>query len=255
MTLTSISSSRASELFAYTASGLVSQHQSGRYLSGEDYDAWTADGCLISAAEGGRCMIHALGPFSDIMSAIESARPLITSCGGRAELFPRCPLPDELKDVRGEYRLAGAYRPYEDGSIRTLSPDDLPEIERMCAYDAEDSDYGHKLASEFLAGCTGNPEGALYPGRAFGIFDGGVLSGYITGDRVGGIGAKVINLFVEREKRGRGFAARLLRALAASDADALYAYSCDKGNTASLRTALSCGFVMIGESLEWERKD
>ena len=243
-----ISPEYAREMFVTCGCGHISQHESGVFADLPERAVYLIGGCLaVGGGDDGRWQIHALGPWSDIGAAYDAVKPM---SNGEVKLFPRYPLPSGWKDMKGEFRLARTYGPYDDADIRGLTPGDMPQIERMCAYDEEDDRFGHKLTSEFIAGCRGNPDHFFSTGYAFGLFDDGELSGFITGGHMGYIGTTVINLFVSRKKRGRGFASRLVKALCASDPGTVYGYSCEKDNQGSYRTALKCGFIPVGESLE-----
>ena len=246
----SISPQAAREIFITSGCGLICQHESGLFAGDPEGNAYISSGCVVIHSPG-RWSVYDPGKWSDIKAAYGAVKPLMTD-GEKLNLYPRCPLPEGWSEMKGEFRLARGYSPYEDGEIRNITPDDMPAIETLCEYDEEDNRFGHKLTSEFLGGCRNSPGHFFSPGFAFGLFDKGELSGFINGGHMGYIGATVINLFVARQKRGRGFASRLLRALCASDPGAMYGYSCEKDNLASYRTALSCGFVPVGESLEAE---
>jgi GNAT superfamily N-acetyltransferase len=91
-----------------------------------------------------------------------------------------------------------------------------------------------------------NPD--VFSGGVFGLFREGLLCGFVDGDLYPEVGITTVDLFVNRQHRGQGYARRLLNAFC-SRPGTVYCYSCVKTNLASYRTALSCGFRKVGEYL------
>lgn len=83
--------------------------------------------------------------------------------------------------------------------------------------------------------------------QLLGIFDGAALAGAVSIARAENAALITIsNVFVPAAYRGRGYAARLVRAATAVEPSARYVYSCGSGNTASIATAKSAGYHLAG---------
>ena len=160
-------------------------------------------------------------------------------------ILPLGDAPEEYRGSRGSFKLAREARPYGDPDVRPIVPEDAARIAECCAPDPGDTDIGQRIAKEAL---VWSEDPSTIAGSPLGLFRDGILCGFVEGHFSPSTGITPINIFVNRAYRGRGFAKRLLNAFC-TDPGTVYCYSCVKQNTASLKTALSCGFQKVGEYL------
>ncbi len=244
-----ITLNEARKLFLSSDAKYVSQEQSVIYyhnFSGDlEISTYTSFKCLV-VKSGSYWHIHALSKESDIISAMDDVK---NSMGQTEKLmvFTWDNIPNELDEYGGSYKFARGYKPYIDDMIRPITMEDCAKIEKCCSPDAEDNQVGQALSSEFLAcykDALKNPCAVT-----LGIFEGDEMAGFIQAFEQDGLGLSIINLFVNRAYRKKGYAKRLLSAICATSEDLIYCYSCVKTNTASANTAKACGFEFKGAYL------
>ena len=206
-------------------------------------EAYLTAGCL-SVLFGANWYIHTLNESSDLMTAVAEVLNRINS-DEHLFVFTLGDAPEKFQDCAGSYKLYREAKPFFDPDIRPLSSGDADQIAACCAPDAEDTSIGQRMAREALEWAK-NPD--VFSGGVFGLFREGLLCGFVDGDLYPEVGITTVDLFVNRQHRGQGYARRLLNAFCARPGT-VYCYSCVKTNLASYRTALSCGFRKVGEYL------
>ena len=208
-----------------------------------DAEPFLVRGCL-AVRTAPHWHIHALNGRSDLPAAIAEVRERMIP-GEMLMILPLGDAPEEYRGSRGSFKLAREARPYGDPDVRPIVPEDAARIAECCAPDPGDTDIGQRIAKEAL---VWSEDPSTIAGSPLGLFRDGILCGFVEGHFSPSTGITPINIFVNRAYRGRRFAKRLLNAFC-TDPGTVYCYSCVKQNTASLKTALSCGFQKVGEYL------
>lgn len=193
--------------------------------------------------------IHALSAEADLIAAIDDVKHNADDEKEDIFTFTWMEIPAQLVETRGgSYRFAREWQPYEDAQVRPLTMTDRAKILHCCAFDSGDSPLGQLLASQF----TELPE--MYLGDpqtvSLGFFTNDELVGCTQATLYPDMGIACINIYVNRVQRRKGYAKRLLSALCAISPEYTYCYSCVRTNEASIATAQSCGFVLMGAYLK-----
>ena len=245
-----ISIEEARDLFLSHPARLVSQEQSVLF-----YDNFSGDieivpyltcGCMIVKTDDS-WFIHALAEDSDILSAILEVVECMDKNNEKVFVFTLEQIPEQISDNAGSYKFAREYSNYFDDEIRPLTTADIRAIESCCFPDPLDTDIGKAMASSFLELYPDfliNPECYL-----IGLFHNNVLVGVASAEKHEALGIAVIDIYVNREHRKKGYAKRLISAICSVSKDCTYCYSCLKTNEASANTAKACGFEFKGAYL------
>ena len=158
-----------------------------------------------------------------------------------------------LEDMPGEYdmsinegtvvhlRFGGVGKLYDDADIRLLSENDR---EQIISLTASNNDTGDTEFENVAQNLNSDFSGDNY--KLLGIFDGVTLAGAVEVLNYDMKLMRVLNIFVSRKYRGRGYAARLIRAALALYPGAIYDYDCYKSNLASAASAKSAGLILAG---------
>ena len=246
----SVSIEDARKLFFASDAKYVSQEQTSVYydnFSGQiEIFPYVSHGCLV-VKTGPIWHIHALSAEADLITAIDDVKENYDKNSEKIMVCTWNNVPEELKDNAGAYKFVRAYRPYNDGAIRTLTIADEKNIENCCAYDPEDNRFGKDISESFIAHFKDyfdDPDVVN-----LGLFENNALVGFVQSFSDNYLGLSTINIFVKRGYRKNGYAGRLVAAICAVSKNTMYCYSCVKTNIASVNTAKSCGFKFRGAYL------
>ena len=144
-------------------------------------------------------------------------------------------------------KFAGVGKPYNDSDIRLLMKNDREQIISLSAPN-DDSDFAEKIENE-ATNLSADFDGDL---RLLGIFDEVTLAGAVSVNVNNTELIRVMNIFVSRKYRGRGYATRLIRAAMALYTDTWYDYECLKSNLASAASAKAAGYTLAGTFIQRE---
>ncbi len=246
----SVSIEDARKLFFASDAKYVSQEQTSVYydnFSGQiEIFPYVSHGCLVIKT-GPNWHIHALSAEADLITAIDDVKENYDKNSEKIMVCTWNNIPEELKDNAGAYKFVRAYRPYNDGAIRTLTIADEKNIENCCTYDPEDNRFGKDISESFIAHFKDyfdDPDVVN-----LGLFENNALVGFVQSFSDNYLGLSTINIFVKRGYRKNGYAGRLVAAICAVSKNTMYCYSCVKTNIASVNTAKSCGFEFRGAYL------
>ncbi|MBQ9745178.1 MAG: GNAT family N-acetyltransferase [Clostridia bacterium] len=211
-----------------------------------DIDPYYTNECLVVKSNM-VWHIHALNEKSDIISAIQTVKKLMSVDYEKLMVFTWNYIPDELIDKNGSVKFARGYMTYNDTSVRELTLEDAEKIEKCCSFDAEDNNIGRDLSEEFLL----NYRTFIKDSKIvnLGLFEHDTLVGFAQSFLEEDLKLSTINIFVNRKYRNKGYAKRLLFSICATEKDVIYCYSCVKSNIASSNTAKACGFEFKGAYL------
>ena len=139
---------------------------------------------------------------------------------------------------------------YDDPHIRPLNEEDCAAIRLILQVSEDDSEDAKAIAGVI------RDELAAYmrdPTRHFlGLFEGTALQGVLAYHNQDNSEIITISdVFVPQALRGRGYAARLVRAATAVHPGTRYVYSCGSQNAASIATAKKAGYMLAGTCDFW----
>ena len=131
----------------------------------------------------------------------------------------------------------------EDPAVRPLGEEDSALILSILGVSEDDSDEAKGIAGVIHEELTGF---MAHPGKhLLGLFDDEALVGVLVFHNRGEV-VVISDVFVPREHRRHGYAARLVRAATAMHPGTRYVYSCGSQNTASIATAHKAGYALAG---------
>lgn len=191
--------------------------------------------------------IHALSDKADIVAAKNNIQMLKSEKESIFAFSYGAPSQD-LNDKIGSHKFARKWFSYKDPDIRKITLENKEKAETCCAIDQDDSEIGQSIASDFLRSfsdcCIAENICTL------GLFESDKLIGFIQGETHKELGITVINIYVNRAYRRKGYAKRLLPAICSTQQETVYCYSCVCTNEASAAAARACGFHYMGSYLK-----
>ena len=216
----------ARTLFLSHPARYVSQEQPEIYydnFSGEiEIVPYLTCGCL--AVRSGTCWhIHALSEDADFISAVVTVNQQRENETESIMAFTWGNPPEPLENYVGSYKFArNPIDNYADNEIRPLTAEDAQAIEKCCAYDTEDDYIGKNMASDFIAYSRyiNSPRDTV-----LGLFEGNDLAGIVQSAKNSELNIAVINIYVNRKYRKKGYAKRLLSAICTTDQNTVYCYA------------------------------
>lgn len=141
---------------------------------------------------------------------------------------------------------------YNDVAIRLLSENDRELIISLTKVADDDNEYAIDIAKMIHENIAEINNKNIY---VHGIFDGTILAGLIISKKHNIIEfnleyVNIVDLFITRNYRGRGYATRLIRYATAVFPDLNYIYSCGTINLASIASAKSAGYILGGTYID-----
>ena len=211
-----------------------------------ELETYTCADCLIVKNDL-NWFVHALSDKSDIVIAKNNIQMLKSEKDSIFAFSYGAP-PQDLNDKIGSHKFARQGFSYKDPDIRKITSEDKEKVEICCAIDKDDSETGQNMASDFLRSfsdfCIAED---IY---TLGLFKSDKLIGFVQGETHKELGITVVNIYVNRAYRRKGYAKRLLSAICSMQQETVYCYSCVCTNEASAATARACGFHYMGSYLK-----
>jgi len=143
--------------------------------------------------------------------------------------------------VRLKFTCTG--KMYDDKDIKILDKSDYSQMTILTNVPEDDSSRAKVFAGNIMQDYEYAEASNV---QVLGIFDSSKLAGAVSiADRWGEL-MHVNNIFVSKDYRGRKYATRLIRAATALHPGVIYTYECHVSNLASIASAKSADYTLVG---------